>query len=123
MTIGMTIFFMILISAWLAQRYPKRERPWPALPTIGFIAGRTAEPWDVEQDNAIFAHPGRSRILVLPIPQYALYHPEKGPPLRAVLVQAELVDGEQLLGLRLSNGQNATAGRCEVELLGRTTPG
>src|SRR5688572_12285972 len=80
----------------------RHDRPWPPLPTKGFVIGRPATPSDVDRGDAIFSCGGRSRILILPLPQYGIYYPGRGRPLRGVVGEAEMVEDEvQMLGLRL----------------------
>lgn len=101
----------------------QQSKPWPPLPNRGFITGRIAAPSDVDRGDAIFHYAGKSRVLIMPLPQYAIYYPDKGRPLRAVVVQAEMVEDEaQLLGLRLENGEDKVAWRWQVQLLGHTAP-
>jgi hypothetical protein len=117
--VGMVVAPIFRRALWQAQQ----SRPWPPLPNHGFITGRTAAPSDVDRGDAIFHYGGRSRVLIMPLPQYAIFYPAKGRPLRAVVVQAEMVEDEaQLLGLRLENGKDQVAWRWQVQLLGHTAP-
>src|SRR5258705_5633859 len=81
---------------------------WPPLPGQGFIVGRAATKGDVDAGNAVFVAADGDRIIGVPrfmeIPQYA-YFVDNGKRVPAIILQAEEVQGQTLLGARLLNDQ------------------
>ena len=94
---------------------------WPPLPTDGFIVGRAATKADVDAGSAVFVA-ADDRIIVMPvaieIPQYA-YFVDSGRRIPAIIVQAEKVQGQTLLGARLLDGQYMVGFIGDFELLGK----
>ena len=96
---------------------------WPPLPTEGFILGRAATRADVEAGNAVFVAADDDRIIVMPmpleIPQYA-YFVDSGKRIPAIILQAEKVQGQTLLGARLLDGQYIVGFIGDFEFLGNS---
>jgi hypothetical protein len=95
---------------------------WPPLPTEGFIVGRAATKADVEAGSAVFVAADDDRVIVIPmpleIPQYA-YFVDSGARIPAIILQAEKVQGQTLLGARLLDGRYMAGFIGDFELLGR----
>ena len=94
---------------------------WPPLPSQGFIVGRAATKADVDAGNAVFVAADDDRVIGVPlaleIPQYA-YFVDNGKRIPAIILQAEEVQGQTLLGARLLNGQYMAGFIGDFELLG-----
>lgn len=100
--------------------------PWPALPPVGFIAGRVATDADVIAERAVFATggiAGQVKPMDLPVPQYGCWSPGGPAHLRVVLVQAEHTPVGDIVGLRTVDGRSSAVALSEVELLGQQRPG
>src|SRR5258706_13114051 len=102
-----------------------KERGWPPLPKQGFISGRTATRADVVAGNAAFVPEvggvSAGRPLAIMIPQYA-YYKEGSKKTPVMIIQAEEIQGMQLLGARLANGKHVIGLLENFELLGKTPP-
>lgn len=98
---------------------------WPPLPSQGFIVGRAATKVDVDAGNAVFVAADGDRAIGVPlfmeIPQYA-YFVDNGKRTPAIILQAEQVQGQTLLGARLLNGQYMAGFIGDFELLGTRVP-
>lgn len=95
---------------------------WPALPTHGFIVGRTATQEDVAAGNAAFAIGSvQSTPLQIGIPQYALFKDE-GKKTPVILIQAEAAAGKQLVAGRTLEGGEVVGMLSDFELLGVRKP-
>ena len=98
---------------------------WPALPRDGFLSGRAATEADVKAGRAVFVLEGNGTVVGEPlgitIPQYARFK-DKSKVVPAVVIQAETLNGQPLIGLRLLDGTYAMDLLAEVELLGTDTP-
>jgi hypothetical protein len=100
---------------------------WPALPSSGFIVGRTATMGDVNAGNAAFAAIGKngerlSTPVAMDIPQYAL-HIEGSRQTPVIVIQAENTPAGTTIGYKLITGSGL--GVCllaEVRLLGTNRP-
>ena len=102
------------------------DTTWPTMPTK-FVSGRLATHEDLANGNAVFLIEAGGKQLTIPtqqyrIPQFAYLLQADGKKRPAVLVQAELMDGEPVLGLRDADGEMIIASDKEVELLGLTHP-
>lgn len=99
---------------------------WPALPTSAFVAGRVANEDDLKQGHAVFLSlvdgKPNGKPAQIQIPQYAYLVEEGGNRRPVVVVQAELVDAETILGMRDAEGKEYVATAPEVELLGKAHP-
>jgi len=101
------------------------DPPWPPLPT-DFVSGRVATPADVGAGRALFAAqlenapPAQpSKLLV---PQYAYCH-DAGRRIRAVVIQAEIAAGMELLGVRIvDTGKGLVTLASSCQLLGQSPP-
>jgi len=98
---------------------------WPPLPSQGFIIGRAATKADVDAGNAVFVAADGDRAIGVPrfleIPQYA-YFVDNGKRTPAIILQAEEVQGQTLLGARLLDGQYMVGFIGDFELLGARAP-
>jgi hypothetical protein len=96
---------------------------FPPLPSKGFMHGRAAKLKDVKNHSAVFVldrgEGTQARPLAIEIPQYARI---KKSGEYAIVVQAEVLDGLRLVGLRTFNGGTMVALMSEVKLLGRHPP-
>lgn len=99
---------------------------WPVLPTSAFVVGRVANEDDLKQGDAVFISAVDGKPSGTPaqiqIPQYAYLIEERGDRRPVVVVQAEIVDAETILGLRDAEGKEYVATAPEVELLGQAHP-
>jgi hypothetical protein len=102
------------------------EPQWPALPRSGFIAGRPATLQDVADGNAVFStgKDGKEVGIPLPIqiPQYAYWDDGQGHKVQVIVVQAELANGIEIIGLHKANGDHLVSTRPELTLLGQAHP-
>jgi hypothetical protein len=99
---------------------------WPPLPTSGFVSGRVASEDDLKRGNAVYfslidGKPS-GKPAQMQVPQFAYLIEEDGNRRPVVVVQAEIVDGRTILGMRDVNGHEYVATEPEVELLGQTHP-
>ncbi len=96
----------------------------PALPTNGFIKGRTATKEDLATGNTAFLLV-TSEAMEIEIPQYA-YHvdTQTGKSSAGIIFQAERTpDGKQLLAMQLiGEGGKLVALLAEFKLLGKVAP-
>lgn len=103
---------------------------WPALPTTGFIAGRSATVDDVARGDAVFCQQADDaeprEPFEVKVPQYAIWHEADGADVPAILTQAEHHitdrDGDAVFGLRTLGGHEVVANSSEVSLLGERAP-
>jgi hypothetical protein len=103
---------------------------WPALPTTGFIAGRSATVDDVDGRDAVFCQQADdgapSEPFATKVPQYAIWHDADGADVPVILIQAEHHitdrDGDAVFGLRTLDGHDVVADSSEVSLLGEQVP-
>ncbi|MFL6849006.1 MAG: hypothetical protein ACJ8EI_11635 [Sphingomicrobium sp.] len=102
------------------------DASWPTMPTK-FVSGRLATQEDLANGNAVFLIEAGGKRLTTPTQQFRI--PQFGYLLQSgknrhpvVVVQAELMDGEPVLGLRDAEGEMYIASDKEVELLGATHP-
>jgi hypothetical protein len=98
---------------------------WPPLPKDGFISGRAATREDITAGRAAFVAKVNGVAVGKPatkfIPQYAwMLQGDKKIPV--IVIQAEIAEGQAIIGARLPNGTHAVATLQEFELLGRTPP-
>lgn len=114
---------ILLLAAAMAGA---ADATWPTMPTK-FVSGRLATQEDLANGNAVFFIEAGGKQLTTPtqqfrIPQYAYLLQANGARRPVVLVQAEILDGEAVLGLRNAQGEMFIASGEEVELLGLTHP-
>ena len=107
-----------------AARAP--DGSWPALPSSGFISGRSATHDDLKAGNAVFvAEDGGEPIgkpLDIAVPQYAIFVDEANHRrTRVIIVQAEEARDTKLLGYHeIDTGAFGVGTFPEFELLGRS---
>jgi hypothetical protein len=111
----------------MIQDMPEEEPlAWPKLPMTRYISGRLAGPDDVDRGDAVFYCRVDDSSVGEPdtieIPQYAYLLEDSGRRIPVVVVQAEISDRGQTLGLRDALGQEYVATKPEVTLLGRSHP-
>lgn len=120
----------IMMGKWFKRDKPQQPSIWPELPIDGFIAGRSAKVGDVDRGNAVFSQRADDGVPAEPfptiVPQYALWHDEKGSDIPAIIVQAERhitdPEGTPVFGLRCLDGTAIVAFGDEVRLLGADKP-
>jgi hypothetical protein len=99
--------------------------PWPPLPT-DFVSGRVATRHDVVAGRALFSaetmNAAQAEPSSVPVPQYA-YCWQEGQRIRAIVVQAEIAAGMELLGVRIvETGKGLITLFSSCELLGKSPP-
>ncbi|MBC7756536.1 MAG: hypothetical protein H7Z20_07855 [Bdellovibrio sp.] len=98
---------------------------WPALPAADFTKGRAATRDDVDEGRAVFVGEANNIMIGSPIditiPQYA-YLNRDGKKLAVIVIQAEQVQNEKIIGAKMLNGQDIAGFMQDFELLGNQTP-
>ena len=98
---------------------------WPALPAADFIKGRAATRNDVDEGRAVFVGEVNNIMIGSPIditiPQYA-YLNRDGKKQAVIVIQAEQVQNEKIIGAKLLNGQDIAGFMQDFELLGNQIP-
>jgi hypothetical protein len=103
---------------------PDSSRPWPALPTRGFVTGRAATQQDMADGDAVFVAEVGGQIVGEPlditVPQYAIHiDHEAGVGKRVIVLQAERAGGIEMIGyVELETDAYGVATAAEFELLG-----
>jgi len=103
---------------------PDSSRPWPALPTRGFITGRAATQQDMADGEAVFVAEVGGRIVGVPlditVPQYAIHiDHEAGIGKRVIVLQAERASGIEMIGyVELETNAYGVGTAAEFEFLG-----
>jgi len=122
-----------MIRKWFSGKdrpSPPSSIKWPTLPDMGFLTGRSARVGDVDRGNAVFSQRADDDVPAEPyqiaVPQYAIWHDEKGTEIPVIVVQAErhIADnhGDPIFGLRGLDGKAIVATATELELLGTSIP-
>jgi hypothetical protein len=93
---------------------PIPPNEWRSTP---YLAGRVAIDADVREGRAVFFVNGDSEPAVIQLPCCALQKRDDGSCTRVVVVQAEHVDGQTLLGVRSLTGGNGICLLSDVEIL------
>ena len=107
---------------------PDSSRPWPALPTRGFIAGRVATQQDMADGDAVFVAEVAGQIVGVPldivVPQFAIHiDHEAGVGKRVIVLQAERAGGIDMIGyVELGTDTYGVGTAAEFELLGTAPP-
>ena len=118
-------FFIGLLFVAAVAGANAQGEAWPALPKQGFISGRTATRADVAAGNAAFVPEvggvSVGQPLAIVIPQYAYYKNQMNRT-PVIIIQAENVQGMNMLGARLANGKHVVGLLENFELLGTTPP-
>ena len=98
---------------------------WPALPATDFTKGRAATRDDVDEGRAVFVGEANNIMIGSPIditiPQYA-YLNRDGKKQAVIVIQAEQVQNEKIIGAKLLNGQDIAGFMQDFELLGNQIP-
>ena len=98
---------------------------WPPLPTEDFTKGRAATRDDVDEGRAVFVGEVNGMMIGVPIditiPQYA-YLNRDGKKLVVIVIQAEQVQNDKIIGAKLLNGQDIAGFMQDFELLGNHQP-
>ena len=98
---------------------------WPPLPTEDFTKGRAATRDDVDEGKAVFVGELNDIMIGIPIditiPQYA-YLNRDGKKQAVIVIQAEQVQNEKIIGAKLPNGQDIAGFMKDFELLGNHQP-
>ena len=98
---------------------------WPALPAADFTKGRAATRDDVDEGRAVFVGEVNGMMIGVPIditiPQYA-YLNRDGKKQAVIVIQAEQVQNEKIIGAKLLNGQDIAGFMKNFELLGNHQP-
>ena len=98
---------------------------WPPLPTEDYTKGRAATRNDVDEGRAVFVGELNDIMIGIPIditiPQYA-YLNRDGNKQAVIVIQAELVQNEKIIGAKLLNGQDIAGFMKDFELLGSHQP-
>jgi hypothetical protein len=103
---------------------PDSSRPWPALPTRGFIAGRAATQQDMADGDAVFVAEVGGEIVGVPlditVPQFAIHiDHEAGVGKRVIVLQAERASGIDMIGyVELGTDAYGVGTAAEFEFLG-----
>ena len=103
---------------------PDSSRPWPALPTRGFIAGRAATQQDMADGDAVFVAEVAGQIVGVPlditVPQFAIHIDfEAGVGKRVIVLQAERASGIDMIGyVELETDAYGVGTAAEFEFLG-----
>ena len=127
---GVAIKYAVSVLALLALNSPVAGADrvqWPALAGIPFIEGRAATEEDVDNRSAVFVLKADDLYIGTPIdielPQYALYHNEKGEAEQVIVIQAEEAQGKKVLGaVQVKTGQYLVGLFHDFELLGTDGP-
>ena len=107
---------------------PDSSRPWPALPTRGFIAGRAATQQDMADGDAVFVAEVGGQIVGEPlditVPQYAFHVDQAtGARTRVIVLQAERAGTLEMIGYVAPDTNTYGVGTArEFELLGTNSP-
>ena len=100
-------------------------RSWPALPAADFTRGRAATRDDVDEGRAVFVGEANNIMIGSPIditiPQYA-YLNRDGKKQAVIVIKAEQVQNEKIIGAKLLNGQDIAGFMQDFELLGNQIP-
>ena len=99
--------------------------PWGALDASAWrelphLQGRLAQPADVQAGRAVFvldADPARCAPALLELPACAIQTLDDGRQRPAIVIQAEVLGGETILGLRYLEGGSGVCFAAEVQLL------
>ena len=98
---------------------------WPSLPTEDFTKGRAATRDDVDEGRAVFVGEANDMMIGVPIditiPQYA-YLNRDGKKQAVIVIQAEQVQNDKIIGAKLLNGQDIAGFMKDFELLGNQQP-
>ena len=98
---------------------------WPALPAADFTKGRAATRDDVDEGRAVFVGEVNNIMVGSPIditiPQYA-YLNRDGKKQAVIVIQAEQVQNEKIIGAKMLNGQDTAGFMQDFELLGNQIP-
>ena len=98
---------------------------WPPLPTEDFTKGRAAIRDDVDEGRAAFVGEVNGMMIGVPIditiPQYA-YLNRDGKKLAVIVIQAEQVQNDKIIGAKLLNGSDIAGFMQDFELLGNHQP-
>jgi hypothetical protein len=103
---------------------PDSSRPWPALPTRGFVTGRAATQQDMADGDAVFVAEVGGQIVGEPlditVPQYAIHiDHEAGVGKRVIVLQAERAGGIEMIGyVELETDAYGVGTAAEFEFLG-----
>ena len=100
---------------------------WPALPTDGFVSGRSASKEDVGAGRAAFSADSNGRGASTPIPhavpQYAFHVDDAGKRTPGIIIQAEQAGSLRIIGFKpLSSNELMAATEKEFEFLGTDVP-
>ena len=94
---------------------------WPALPAADFTKGRAATRDDVDEGRAVFVGEVNGMMIGVPIditiPQYA-YLNRDGKKQAVIVIQAEQIQNDKIIGAKLLNGQDIAGFMQDFELLG-----
>lgn len=94
---------------------------WPALPKTEFISGRVATLKDIDVKKAAFVSESGGKPVGKPlkmkIPQYA-YYIENKKKIPVIVIQAEEVRGQNVIGARRLDGKEVIGALPEFKLLG-----
>ena len=94
---------------------------WPALPAADFTKGRAATRDDVDEGRAVFVGEVNGMMIGVPIditiPQYA-YLIRDGKKQAVIVIQAEQIQNDKIIGAKLLNGQDIAGFMQDFELLG-----
>ncbi len=98
---------------------------WPPLPTEDFTKGRAATRDDVDEGRAVFVGEANDMMIGIPIditiPQYA-YLNRDGKKQAVIVIQAEQVQNDKIIGAKLLDGQEIAGFMKDFELLGNHQP-
>jgi hypothetical protein len=103
---------------------PDSSRPWPPLPTRGFVTGRAATQQDMADGDAVFVAEVGGQIVGEPlditVPQYAIHiDHEAGVGKRVIVLQAERAGGIEMIGyVELETDAYGVGTAAEFEFLG-----
>ena len=98
---------------------------WSPLPTVDFTKGRAATSNDVDEGRAVFVGEINGMMIGVPIditiPQYA-YLNRDGKKQAVIVIQAEQIQNDKIIGAKLLNGQDIAGFMQDFELLGNQQP-
>ena len=98
---------------------------WPPLPAEDYTKGRAATRDDVDEGKAVFVGELNDIMIGIPIditiPQYE-YLNRDGKKQAFIVIQAEQVQNEKIIGAKLLNGQDIAGFMKDFELLGNHQP-
>jgi hypothetical protein len=98
---------------------------WPPLPKTEYVAGRAATKEDVQVGRAVFVAENEGvqvgKPAAIKLPQYA-WHRDGKKKVAVVVIQAEDVGPQRILGAKLISGGYLAGLANEFELLGQEPP-